>query len=139
MTCRLPAACKAHKNVIAFAGLAMPQRFFDMLESMGKTCLEKIAFGDHKPYTEASAQRLLALARRHQAPLLTTEKDRARLQGYPATSLRHQLFQRALAIPIEITVKDTALWHTVLRTGLAHKGLARTGLAPTSSVSGGVK
>ena len=42
---------------------------------------ERIAFGDHRRLGEGDARRLLALARRHSARLVTTEKDAARLLG----------------------------------------------------------
>ena len=58
-----------------------PQRFFGMLRFLGAEVVETIAFGDHQRLAEADAQRLLALAERRGATLVSTAKDMARLKG----------------------------------------------------------
>jgi tetraacyldisaccharide 4'-kinase len=71
----------AGANLVAWAGIGAPQRFFALLERHGAVLAERIAFGDHRRLGEGDARRLLALARRHSARLVTTEKDAARLLG----------------------------------------------------------
>lgn len=71
----------ADTPVIAFAGIAHPARFFDMLEGLGARVLERIAFPDHHPFTEEDAGRLLAVAQKHRGLLVTTQKDWVRLKG----------------------------------------------------------
>ena len=67
------------KNLIAFAGIGRPQRFFDMLASQGYKLVQHYGFGDHHPYSEAELSRLLDEAKATGAHLITTEKDWVRL------------------------------------------------------------
>jgi tetraacyldisaccharide 4'-kinase len=69
------------QRIVAWAGIASPRRFFTMLEAHGAELAEAITFRDHQRLTEADAVRLLALAERHRARLVSTEKDFARLKG----------------------------------------------------------
>ena len=71
----------AGARLVAWAGIGAPQRFFALLERHGAVLAERIAFRDHQRLGEGDARRLLALARRHSARLITTEKDAARLLG----------------------------------------------------------
>ena len=62
--------------VIAFCGIARPQRFFGELRKRGVDVREEIVFRDHHRYTAADTQRLAAA--RSRVPggqLVTTEKD----------------------------------------------------------------
>ncbi len=68
-------------RVVAWAGIGAPQRFFAMLRSLGAEVVETVAFGDHQRLDETDARRLLALAERHGAALVSTAKDIARLEG----------------------------------------------------------
>ncbi len=67
------------KRVIAFCGIAHPQKFFDMLAALGAVLPEALSFPDHYAYTDADIKKLAATARQHQAPLVTTPKDAVRL------------------------------------------------------------
>lgn len=69
------------RKVVAFAGIANPDRFFSTLEQTGANVIAKRAFADHHPFSEAEARSLLDDAERLGAILLTTEKDHARLGG----------------------------------------------------------
>lgn len=68
-----------HGKLIAFAGLARPEKFFDTLESFGAELEEAVPFADHHPYTEDDLAYLAQLAEERGARLITTEKDAARL------------------------------------------------------------
>jgi tetraacyldisaccharide 4'-kinase len=70
------------KEVVAFCGIAQPQKFFTMLESHGVNVAQRIAFGDHHPYTSKEIESLLAQG----MPLLTTAKDMVRI---PAPLRQH--------------------------------------------------
>lgn len=67
----------SHPNaVIAFCGIARPQRFFRELKKRGVDVREEIVFRDHHRYTTADTQRLAAARSRVPgAQLITTEKD----------------------------------------------------------------
>ena len=69
----------AGRRVIAFAGIAQPERAFATLREAGAEVAAEIPFPDHHPYTQQDWSRLLALAEDAHAELVTTEKDAVRL------------------------------------------------------------
>lgn len=91
------------KPVLAFSGIGYPEKFFSMLEALGASIVERAPFPDHHAYTYADADRLLELAMRQGAQLVTTEKDMARLDG--AGSIE-RLRKAARILPVRIRFKD---------------------------------
>ncbi|MDD9912883.1 MAG: tetraacyldisaccharide 4'-kinase [Alphaproteobacteria bacterium] len=87
-----------NKNIIAFAGLAYPDKFFGQLEKNGLKILQKIAFADHHFYTEKDIQNLKNQANKNSATLVTTEKDFARLTKRQAENIT--------AIPLHLSGDD---------------------------------
>jgi tetraacyldisaccharide 4'-kinase len=82
-----PVAPETLKNhaIVAFAGIAKPERFFNALESLGIRPIKKIRFRDHHHYTARQIQELGG------EMLITTEKDAVRLHNLtdrPYCSLR---------------------------------------------------
>jgi tetraacyldisaccharide 4'-kinase len=65
--------------VIAFAGIAYPQKFFSTLTISGYDIAEQHSFPDHHCYTERELTHLLTRSRIEKLPLITTEKDWVRL------------------------------------------------------------
>lgn len=92
------------QKVIAFAGIANPERFFRTLGSLGADIVARKAFADHHMFSEAEARDLLNIAERAGASLVTTEKDLARLAG--ATGVRATLRERAETIAIRTIIED---------------------------------
>lgn len=88
-------------RVLPFAGIGMPQKFFNTVRSLGADVLMERPFPDHHPYTEGEASELLALAQQHDAQLLTTEKDWVRLDV--AQPAQRELKARALPVPIGLS------------------------------------
>ncbi|MBX9746104.1 MAG: tetraacyldisaccharide 4'-kinase [Hyphomonadaceae bacterium] len=66
-------------KLVAFAGLARPEKFFDTLTERGADLEDAIPFADHHPYTDDDLTLLAQLAEERGAQLITTEKDAARL------------------------------------------------------------
>jgi tetraacyldisaccharide 4'-kinase len=71
--------------VLAFAGIADPDKFFSTLAAAGIDVRARRAFPDHHPYRAGEAETLLDQAERDGLVLLTTEKDRARMSGAAAS------------------------------------------------------
>lgn len=67
------------ERAVAFCGIGNPDSFREDLEAEGVRLLRFDARPDHHRHSEDELGLLYALARRHQATLVTTEKDLARL------------------------------------------------------------
>lgn len=68
-----------NRKVIAFAGIARPQKFFDTLESNGFHIFSQFGFADHHVYTHGQLNHMFQRAEKAGARLITTEKDWIRL------------------------------------------------------------
>lgn len=87
------------QSVIAFAGIAAPERFAATLSKLGAQVAELVAFPDHHAFSDADAARLLDMAQRRAAVLVTTEKDHVRLA---ATGPQANLARLARVLPIRL-------------------------------------
>jgi tetraacyldisaccharide 4'-kinase len=86
--------------VMAVAGIARPQRFFEALAQNGWHVAQTITFPDHHWFTAADLERVDAAARTARAPaVLVTEKDAARLAGLPPPRVPW------VAVPLEVSVE----------------------------------
>jgi tetraacyldisaccharide 4'-kinase len=66
-------------RVVAFAGIARPERFFNALRSLGYEVARELTYPDHHWYTARDIAGIQAAAREAGAPLIiTTEKDAVR-------------------------------------------------------------
>lgn len=72
-------------RVVAFAGIARPEKFFRLLERCGAEVAARVSFGDHRRFTQRDYATLSKLRHEHGARLVTTEKDAARMGGQLAT------------------------------------------------------
>ncbi len=103
-------------RVAAFAGIARPEKFFRTLESIGAEVAIRRAFPDHHRFSARELERLAAEARRHEAQLVTTEKDAARLpeQG-PEID----------ALPVSLVLADAGIAAATLTVALRDARLSR--------------
>jgi tetraacyldisaccharide 4'-kinase len=69
------------KQVLAFAGIGDPERFFRTLRACGVAVARTRPFADHHMFSRDELAAMAAEARREQLTLVTTEKDFSRLRG----------------------------------------------------------
>ncbi len=67
------------QQVVAFAGIGRPEKFFTMLEDLGAHLVACHPFADHMPYAAVDIEPILEEAFRLQAIPVTTAKDAVRL------------------------------------------------------------
>ncbi len=77
-------------DVIAFAGIGYPEKFFDNVPAH---IVEKISFPDHYQYTDSDIKNLFEKAAEKNAKLLTTEKDWVRLPDWAKKDIRFSALQ----------------------------------------------
>lgn len=88
------------KKLMAFCGLAYPEKFFSFLADQGLNVIDTEAFMDHHFYKISELEWLIAEAKKQDAKLITTKKDWVK---FPAN------FQRKieyLDIDLELENKD---------------------------------
>ena len=102
-------AALAGERVVAFAGIARPEKFFATLAATGTHLAARRGFGDHQVLSEREAEELLALAEREKASLVSTEKDLARLKGRTGAAGRLAEKTRPLAIALGFEAPEAIL------------------------------
>ena len=88
------------RNVLAFAGIGRPQKFFHMLRRMGAEIVAQQSFPDHHRYSAFELSLLKATAEKAHALLVTTEKDFVRLDPAARNSIT--------AVPVHAAFADGA-------------------------------
>jgi tetraacyldisaccharide 4'-kinase len=101
-------------RVLAVAGIARPERFFDDARGLGLELCGTMTFPDHHPYGARDVARILDQARLHAAAaILTTEKDLTRLLPY-------RPFPLPLAwVPLSVSVEPAVRFQEWLAIQLA--------------------
>ncbi|MEM0906353.1 MAG: tetraacyldisaccharide 4'-kinase [Pseudomonadota bacterium] len=92
------------QNILAFAGIGRPQKVFEGLTSLGANLSETIPLGDHAPYGEALASRLLTQADAEGLLPVTTAKDMVRLQS--AGPAAQRLAARTITVDVTAHLPD---------------------------------
>ncbi len=106
------------RRLLAFAGIARPEKFFASLRGLGASIAEQKAFGDHHRFTDAELADLEQRAAALEAALITTEKDWVRLPP----SLR----SRVARLAVEVEWQEPAALGRLLDAFLAGHDLGRT-------------
>ena len=99
------------KSLLAYAGIGRPEKFFATLESIGGHIAERRAFPDHHAFSAGEASELLSAAQSRNLTLVTTEKDRARMQGNAALN---ELANASQVLPITLRFEDEAALKALL-------------------------
>jgi len=69
----------ANRDVVAFAGIGRPEKFFATLRELGCRIVAARSFADHHRYTAEDVMHLVEVAAAREAIAVTTEKDAVRL------------------------------------------------------------
>ncbi len=101
------------RKVLAFAGIADPEKFFATLDEAGVVIAARREFPDHHQYTATEARGLLARADAENLLLLTTEKDHVRLHG---DRQLEALAERASALPVRLVIDEDEGFRQMLLT-----------------------
>jgi tetraacyldisaccharide 4'-kinase len=99
------------RKVLAFAGIADPEKFFATLTGAGIQIANRASFPDHHRFSAADAVDLVAKAQADHLMLLTTEKDLVRMAGEPDLQ---QLAASASALPVRLVVEDQDRWREMI-------------------------
>ena len=110
------AASFAGRNVLAFAGIGQPAKFFASLNSIGANVRESHAFSDHHRYSSHDARLLLAAAKAGNLQPVTTEKDLARMRGEPALE---ELVAATQVLPVQLEFENPGEMRSLLDRAIA--------------------
>lgn len=96
------------KRILAFAGIAEPDHFFDGLRGLGLSVVATLALPDHSAYAPDDVRRIAAAMTAGAAEIaVATEKDGVKLLGLPADVADRILLARlALHIDTPATLLD---------------------------------
>jgi tetraacyldisaccharide 4'-kinase len=98
-----PAAGLRGSRVLAFAGIARPEKLFDSLRECGAIVEATRSFPDHHRFAATDLAGLRDAARRQGLQLITTEKDLARIGPAAAgADIR--------ALPVRLLVAEPSRW-----------------------------
>lgn len=104
--------------VLAFAGIADPEKFFRTVRETGATLVHERRFPDHHHLAEDEIAELLEIAEREGLTLVTTAKDWVRLEAGHGRS--GELKGRVQVIAVEIRFDDPAAPDAILDATLAN-------------------
>jgi len=105
-------AALAGKPVLAFAGIADPDKFFATLAACGIPAAVSQPFQDHHRYMAAEMAALVARARQNGLMLVTTEKDMVRISGDPAARV---LMGHTAVLPVSLVFREEGAVDAMLR------------------------
>lgn len=91
------------RQVLAFAGIGDPEKFFASVADAGIAIARRVAFADHHRFTAEEAAELIMEADERGLSLISTEKDRARMAGDP---LIETLAQRTHVLPVSMLIGE---------------------------------
>src|SRR5208283_175668 len=101
------AASLIGREVVAFAGIARPEKFYATLRRIGAQVVATRDFPDHHPFRPQEIEALMEEAARRGALLATTEKDRVRLSTKQARAI--------IALPVTLRFEEPRQVKRMLR------------------------
>ncbi|MGV2107593.1 tetraacyldisaccharide 4'-kinase [Agrobacterium vitis] len=104
----LPGPNLRGQRLLAYAGIADPEKFYRTLREMGGDIVVAKGFGDHQPLSAAAIAELIEEAEANNLLLVTTAKDQARLRG-ASQDRAQELLAKSTVIEIEMIFDDPAV------------------------------
>ncbi len=104
------------EQVLAFAGIADPSKFFDTLKSIGVEIKSEKMFGDHHVFTEEECAELIDRSTEQKLKLFTTQKDAARLKDMGEA--QNKVLELCEVIQIAVKPEDPAMLKRVFNIAL---------------------
>lgn len=98
-----------HENIVAFAGIGHPEKFFHALKGVSTHLIEAFPFPDHYPYQPSDLERLMVYAAQKGAKLVTTEKDIMRIPARYHTTIE------AIPLVLNMDKKNEEQLHMLLQ------------------------
>ena len=100
-----------HEKLFAFAGIALPDKFFDSLQLLGFELVGKASYPDHYQFMPFELEDLRRQAQILGGRLITTEKDAVRLPP--------EFRDEVIVFPVHMTVRDPEAFARFLDSALA--------------------
>ncbi|MFB9950434.1 tetraacyldisaccharide 4'-kinase [Rhizobium puerariae] len=108
----------AGKPLLAFAGIADPEKFYRTVKEIGGLITVKRAFPDHHYFTEDEISGLLDDAAKDGLMLVTTAKDAVRLAGHHGRT--EELALKAKVVEVDMTFDDRHAPGQIIDTAIAN-------------------
>ena len=102
------------KTIAAFAGLASPAYFFELLRSLGATVREEMIFPDHHRYTEGDVKAISKMTAGAEWAV-TTEKDMVRVRDVNIENLPIRVLEIRMDIADEERFRKSLLRDLAIR------------------------
>ncbi len=93
--------------LIAYAGIADPEKFFQSLRDLGAKLAQVKAFGDHHYFSRDDVTELLDRAKLMEAELVTTAKDFVRLMGMGEH--QNRLARESTVVSVDLVFEDDSM------------------------------
>ena len=105
-----PKAYPSHlekRKLIAFCGIARPEKFFQTLKNLNLNVIEKIPFPDHFLYSKNDLENLRKKGKQENALLVTTEKD--------IVKIPEDLKREFYSLPVEVKLTNPSVLKNKLK------------------------
>ncbi|WP_320195470.1 tetraacyldisaccharide 4'-kinase [Agrobacterium rosae] len=110
----------AGKRVLAYAGIADPNKFYRTVEQLGGEIVVKRSFPDHHHFSDEDIQNVAEEAAKLDLLPVTTAKDAVRLAGHHGGAA--QLLERTLVIEIDMKFDDPTAPQLIIEAAFENYG-----------------
>jgi tetraacyldisaccharide 4'-kinase len=131
---KLRDAKETQVKVFAFAGIAKPNRFFDMLKDLGFICVATHSFDDHYGYIKSDIELLIKKCKENNCTnIATTEKDAAKIIEFNELLKSNKI--NCIVFPIALTIAEGKIEFFKLVGSRINKQVQRKRLSENESIN----